>query len=136
MKVPNKNIFDCKCGKRVVRLTTSDAEDNSGTVLVDYDSLTREERESLVMKIPVPFDEQIHTNLIHYLKCNLNVPLCKDCGKRIAYFKTVNSSMPMDFNKITKEERYNFILGLPVQYEVSKHRDNNHFANKECKELR
>ena len=34
-------------------------------ILVDYDGLAREERESLIMGIPVPYYDMQHKNIIH-----------------------------------------------------------------------
>jgi len=142
MKASNKDILLCRCGKKLAILTTEDTEGNTGSVKVDFDGLDHSERSSLYMRIPVPYNEESHKKLIHFLRCGMNIPHCKRCGAKLAFFKTKPNpeknghnrpgSMPMDFYKITKEERYKFILGLPVQYEVFKHKDINHWANKEC----
>lgn len=140
------NCFNCKqCGRTLTRLSTKDDDGNSGNVLVDYGGLTSTERQSINMGISVPYDETIHKKLIHFLRCNNSIPRCNTCNMLLAFFKTQPNpernghnnpgNMPMDFYKITKEERYRFILGLPVQFNGFMHQDIIHFANKECADL-
>ena len=123
----------CKCGMNTVSLQTEDEKGNFGKVIVDRVGLSPEESRSWQMKLPVPYDELRHKKFIHIRRCDLLVPRCRGCGEKIAFFKTPanpakngdfrQGNMPVNFDEITKEDRYRFVLGLPVQYSALDHKE-------------
>lgn len=127
-------MFHCKsCKNELAYLSTQD-RDLRGKVLVEWNLLSREERISLQEDIPVPYNEVEHKRAIHHHRCLAYIPKCNKCLKPIMFVKHKNGSLiPIDFMAATKEDRYRFILGLPVEYRAIDHHIINHFASCEAR---
>lgn len=123
------NKFSCReCKTDVIYLFTRDG-DKRGKVLVDYDMLSRDEKISLKDQIPVPYDEVDHKRAIHVLHCLAYVTKCSKCLEPLIFVTTKTGSLiPIGMMLVTKEERYRYFLGLPVEYEPLQHHLINHFG--------
>lgn len=122
-------MFPCKvCKTELTYLQTKDKE-HTGKVLVEWSKLSRDERISLQDNIPVPYDETEHKNKIHHQFCLAYIPKCNKCLEPIIFVKSKDDkNIPVNFWKASKEDRYRFILGLPVEYRPLDHHLINHFA--------
>lgn len=123
------NKFPCKeCMTDVIYLFTRDG-DKRGKVLVDYNLLSRDDKISLNAQIPVPYDETDHKRAIHVTHCLAYVTKCSKCGEPLIFVTNKNGNLiPIGMMLVSKEERYKYFLGLPVEYDALKHHPINHFA--------
>lgn len=122
------NKFKCKeCETELVYLTTKDG-DLKGRVLVEYNLLSRDEKISLKSDIPIPYDEADHKRIIHVQRCLAYVTKCSSCLEPLIFVTNkTGSKIPIGMMLVTKEERYRYFLGLPVEYKPLEHHPINHF---------
>lgn len=127
-------MFPCKICKTELTYLQTRQGIFTGKVLVEWNRLTRDERISLQDNIPVPYNESEHKDKIHHHHCLAYIPKCNKCLEPLIFVKSKNDrNIPVDFWKASKEDRYQFILGLPVEYRALDHHLINHFGQCETR---
>jgi len=119
-----------KCKRELSQLQVK----NGRGVYVFYNKLTRDERISLRIGIPVPYDESEHKSIIHNNFCDGLIPHCRRCGEKIGFIQVnENRYLPILFKDLTKEEKYLLALGKPIEYR-SEHKNKLHINKCEVKQ--
>lgn len=125
------NSFCKHCNKKISRLSVK----NSKGIYVFSDLLTRDERQSIKMDIPVPYEEELHSQIIHNDKCNGLIPRCHRCGEMIGFVKTKEGrTLPILWYALNDEEKHLFHLGLSIEYSHLEHKFDIHLNKCEVKQ--